>query len=392
MIAILIFSTAVTIMSTDLYTSSMPHLSKYFGTTPEKVSLTLSLAIIAFAISQLTHGPLSDRFGRRPILLYGMIGFTIFTVACAFSKSIEALILFRILQAVCGSVEAVIVLAVIGDLFYEKEGVKVLGIYGMVVAAAPAIAPIVGGYMFETFGWQSNFFLLAVFGFLLIIFIYFFLPETITSQSDSLHIKNILNKYYQLIINRIFIIYTLILSIFFACMWAFIAGGPFLFINYLGIETKYYGFFQMIIVISFFAGSIMANATVEKLGPEKVLRIGIFAGLIGSLFLSISSFLQIKSEWIITMIVCVVTFGLGPVFAVGPIRALSQVPTTSIGSAAALRGTIQLFGAGLGALPVGLIQVGNTWPMAVTMSFFSLMGVLIYTLFKPWEKIPSHLK
>ncbi|MDI7208424.1 MFS transporter [Leptospira santarosai] len=181
-------------MSTDLYTSSMPHLSKYFGTTPEKVSLTLSLAIIAFAISQLTHGPLSDRFGRRPILLYGMIGFTIFTIACAFSKSIEALILFRILQAACDSVEAVIVLAVIGDLFYEKEGVKVLGIYGMVVAAAPAIAPIVGGYMFETFGWQSNFFLLAVFGFLLIIFIYFFLPETITSQSNSLHIKNIINK------------------------------------------------------------------------------------------------------------------------------------------------------------------------------------------------------
>jgi MFS transporter, DHA1 family, multidrug resistance protein len=384
-LGILIFSTAVTIMSTDLYIASMPNLSKYFGTSAEKVSLTLSLAILMFSFSQLVHGPLADRFGRRPVLLYGMGGFTVFTIACTFSQNIESLIFFRVLQAACGSVEAVVGLAIIGDLFYEEDGVKILGIYGMIVAIAPALAPIVGGYMYEIYGWESNFWLLAIFGFILFLCIFKFLPESGSPDKQGLSFKRVIERYLTLFTGRVFITYTLVLSSFFGCLWAFISGGPFLYINYLGVSTKYYGYYQTIIVCFFFAGSVFASKAVAKFGAEKILRFGMLLGFLGSVFLLSLSLLQTQSVILITLAVSVTTFGMGPIFAVAPIKALSGAPISALGSAAALRGTLQLSGAGLGALAGGLVQTGSSSPIAVTMLGLSLFAILIYILVKPWK-------
>jgi len=148
-------------LSTDLYTPSLPSLPEVFGTTAPTVQLTMSVNLAAFALAQLFHGPLADRFGRRPVLLTGMILFAATAVMAASAWSIGALILARALMGMAAAVEAVIALAVILDLYDEAGAVRVLAFYSMVIAIAPAVAPLVGGYVHVWLGWRANFWLLA---------------------------------------------------------------------------------------------------------------------------------------------------------------------------------------------------------------------------------------
>ena len=119
-VVVLILASSVTIMSTDIYAPSLAHLPDYFGTSPALVKLTMSLNMFAYALATLIHGPLSERFGRRPVLLWGMVGFTLFSLGCAVAHTVEQLIVARIFQGICAAVEGVLVLAIIRDLFDKK--------------------------------------------------------------------------------------------------------------------------------------------------------------------------------------------------------------------------------------------------------------------------------
>jgi DHA1 family bicyclomycin/chloramphenicol resistance-like MFS transporter len=136
--ALLISASFVSILSTDLYTPSLPHLQGVFDTDAEQVQLTMSLNLLGFALAQLLYGPLSDRIGRRPVLLGGMLGFAVASLGCALAGSIEALILARVLQGMTACAEAVIGYAVIREIYDEAGAVRVLGAYGMGIAFAAA--------------------------------------------------------------------------------------------------------------------------------------------------------------------------------------------------------------------------------------------------------------
>ena len=139
--ALLVAASSVSILSTDLYTPSLPHLPAYFGTDAETVQQTMMLNLLGYALGQLVHGPLSERFGRRPVMIAGMAAATVFSLACAAAWSIEALIVARAFQGLAMSAEAVIALAVIRDLYEGPSGARILAIFGMALALAPAPRP-----------------------------------------------------------------------------------------------------------------------------------------------------------------------------------------------------------------------------------------------------------
>ncbi len=136
---IMIAASGASILSTDLYAPTLPHLPAYFGTDATTVQLTMALNMGAYAISQLLWGPLGDRYGRRAIFVYGMAAFLLTVLAAAVSQTIGQLIVARILMGAAASVEAVIVLVVIGDLYEGEESAKVFALYGMVVSLVPAV-------------------------------------------------------------------------------------------------------------------------------------------------------------------------------------------------------------------------------------------------------------
>ncbi|MEK9900209.1 MAG: MFS transporter, partial [Rhodospirillaceae bacterium] len=159
---ILVAAGGASLLSTDLYAPSLPHLPAYFGTDATTVQLTMALNMAAFAVAQLFWGPLSDRYGRRPIFLIGMSVFLFTAIGAAVSQTIDHMLVARILMGASASVEAVIVLAVIGDLYKSEDSAKIYAIYGMVIALVPAAGPVIGGFVFEWFGWRAYFTLLTV--------------------------------------------------------------------------------------------------------------------------------------------------------------------------------------------------------------------------------------
>ena len=223
--AVLISASAASILSTDLYTPSLPHLPAYFDTDAESVQLTLSLNLLGFALAQLLYGPLSDRFGRRPVLLAGMLAFVLCSLGCALAQSVEALIVARTLQGITAATEAVVALAVIRDLYDDESGVRVLGAYGMTVALAPAVGPIIGGYVHVWQGWRANFILLAVVAAVVVALVWRFLPETTTPDRAAMRPRRLLDDYWALFRTRRYLVTALVLGATLGALFGLLAFG-----------------------------------------------------------------------------------------------------------------------------------------------------------------------
>ena len=158
----LVACTGVSILSTDLYTPSLPHLPELLASDAPTVQLTLSLNLAAYAVAQLAHGPLADRFGRRRLLIVGMTGFVIASLLCAAVVDVTGLIAGRVLQGLFSSIPSVVVTLMIRELYERERTVQVMGFHGMAVGVVPTLGPLLGGYIFLWFGWRANFLALAV--------------------------------------------------------------------------------------------------------------------------------------------------------------------------------------------------------------------------------------
>lgn len=385
--AVLIMASAASILSTDLYAPSLPHLAGYFATSAEMVQLTLSLNVAAFALAQLVHGPLSDRVGRRRVILLGMTGFVLFSLACALAQSIELLIAARILQGVAAATEAVVIYAVIRDLYDQAGSVRILAIYGMTIAVAPALGPVIGGYVHVLWGWQANFYLLAVFALGVTLLIWRFLPETTTPDPRALEPRRLIRGYAALLARRQFVVYALICGAVLGVIYAFITAGPFVLIDRLGVKTQHYGYYQAVIVLAFFFGSLAANRGIGRLGLERMLRWGLAIVALGGASLPAALLAGWESASAITAALSVATFGMGLIFATAPVRALDAA-TGGRGVAAAMIGALEMGGGALGAFMVTLTHDGTAWPLAITVAILALLAGVIYIAF-PARPMPE---
>ncbi len=375
--ALILAGTAAT-MSTHLYTPSMPHLADVFRTTPAVVKLSLSFNALAFGFSQLIHGPLSDRFGRRPVMLGGMTGFILFSLSCAFAQSINQLIIMRVFQGMSASVEAVLVLAIIHDLFDVTDRVRALAIYGMALALAPATAAIIGGYVHAWLGWRANFVLIALIGLLALGLIRRLLPESSVPDKTSLKPMQILKEYGQLLTNREFLSYAVISGAGSGMIMAFVTAGPFVLISYFNVATQHYGLYLLLPVMSYICANLITKQVAGKIDIEALLRLGLMVTTIGTILLSGLIFSGFQGAFSLTLAMAVTTFGLGPVFAIAPMRALGATDG-SIGVASALVSTIPPVMGGLSSASLSVLHDGTSRPLAITV-----LGLLFITGFAYW--------
>ena len=165
-------------ISTDLYLPSLPAIGESFGSTTAEVQLTLSVFLVGFAVSQIVYGPLSDRFGRRPVLIGGVAIYLLATLACLAAGSIGLLIGARFVQAVGACAGVVLGRAIVRDIYGREGAAKMLSYMGVAMALAPALGPILGGILQVLFGWRANFLVLAIFGGVCLLGVLLVLPET----------------------------------------------------------------------------------------------------------------------------------------------------------------------------------------------------------------------
>ena len=379
----LILAGTAAMMSTHLYTPSLPHLADFFHTSPAVVKLSLSFNALAFGFSQLIHGPLSDRFGRRPVMLGGVTFFILFSLACAFAQSIYQLIVVRVFQGMSASVEAVLVLAIIHDLFDVTDRVRALAIYGMAVALAPATAAIIGGYVHAWLGWRANFVLIALIGLLALVLIRRLLPESSVPDKNSIKPIRILKEYGQLLTNRGFLSYAIISGAGSGMIMAFVTAGPFVLISYFNVAPQHYGLYLLMPVLAYICANLITKQVAGKIDIETLLRLGLLVTAIGAIILSGLIFSGFQGAVSLSLAMAVTTFGLGPVFAIVPMRALGSAGG-SIGVASALVSTIPPIMGGLASASLSVLHDGTSRPLALTVLGMLFIAGFAY-LMSSWK-------
>jgi len=389
-LTIMIFASGASILSTDLYAPTLPHLPAYFGTDAATVQLTMALNLGAYALAQLIWGPLADRFGRRGIFVLGMGAFALTVVAAALSQTIGQLIVARVLMGAAASVEAVLVLAVIGDLYEGEKSAKVFAIYGMVISLVPAAGPIIGGFVFEWFGWRANFYLLA--GIVVLVFALGLvrLPETLpTAERTALRLREIVVGYGQLLSRGAFVSVSLTLGLAIGAIFAYLTEAPFILIDIHGVATRYFGLYQAVIVLAFFIGSLVASRVVARIGVRRLFAVGVWSGSLSGLLVIIAVAVG-ETPATLTAAMSVFAFALGPLFATAPVLAFERIPDKGRGMSAAMLSTFEMGGGALGALFVSLTPQGTAWPLAICVSGSGLLLLVfgLLALRPKWRDTP----
>jgi len=262
-------------VSTDLYLASLPDMARDLGGSHEQAQLTLSVFLAGFATAMLAYGPLSDRFGRRPVILGGVMIYLVGSVACTFAPSMEALIASRFLQAVGACCGPVVGRAVVRDVYPREQAARVLSYMASAMAVAPFVAPILGGWLHTLFGWRSNFVLLTLFGMGLLVAVWRLLDETNGHKDPAaLSPAGMVQNYRTLLGDRRVLGYVASVALAFSGMFTFISASSFVLIEVLGLSPALFGFGFAVVIAGYIAGGLVAGRQTARLGLDRMILVG----------------------------------------------------------------------------------------------------------------------
>lgn len=261
-------------ITTDLYLPALPALTQGFGASLSQAQLTLTALLLAFGLSQLVWGPLSDRFGRRPVLLWGTLLYVLASVASAFVVSMEQLIALRALQGVAMGAGVMCARAVVRDLYAPSEGARIMskGLTGLGVIAC-ASAPV-GGLLSEYFGFRVTLLALAVFGAIALAVVALRFEETLAQKNPrALEPLTLLRTWGQIVRNPTFWAFTLLATTSYGGLFTFLAAGSFVFIGVLGLSKPAYGLAMLTMSLSYIVGTFICRRLLPRFGVRKTVAI-----------------------------------------------------------------------------------------------------------------------
>ncbi len=280
----LISVTAAGPVAMQLYIPSVPSIIKSFDISLSLAQYAFSLSLVTMAISMLLYGPLSDRYGRKIILLIGMIIFSLGSIIAAFAIDINFLIFGRILQSIGGAGGLVISRAIVRDIYGPKRAARVLGILITIFVAAPMIAVIIGGLMSDYFGWRSIFVLSFILGIIIFFLVYIYLPKMNNSNTELRNIKSTINAYFTLLKSPIFLGFALQGAFAPGAFMSFMAIGPYLMIVRLERPATEFGIYFGIVTLIFMYANFLGGKYSKLLGIEKMVFLGGLVAIISGFF------------------------------------------------------------------------------------------------------------
>jgi DHA1 family bicyclomycin/chloramphenicol resistance-like MFS transporter len=267
----------------DTYLPAFSGIAADLQATPLQIQQTLSAYLFAFAFMSLFHGALSDSFGRRPVVLTGVAVFTLASVGCALSTDITHLIFFRALQGLATGAGIVVSRAVIRDMFPPADAQRVMSQVTLFFGVAPAIAPIIGGFLFVHAGWHAVFWFLAGIGVLLWVSNWFLLPETLhVSQRQVLSVRHLMQGYWQLGSNPRFLLLALASGIPFNGMFLYVLSAPTFLGEHLQLAPTQFFWFFVCTISGIMGGAWLSGRLAGRIAPERQVRIGLAIMLVVS--------------------------------------------------------------------------------------------------------------
>jgi len=364
--------------SIDTYLPAFSGIAQSLGASPVQMQQTLSAYLFGFAFMSLFHGAISDSLGRRPVVLWGLAAFTLASAGCALSQSIGQLVFFRAMQGLCTGAGIVVARAVVRDMFSPTQAQKVMSQITIYFGVAPAIAPIIGGWLFVNLNWHSIFWFLTAVGVSLWIGNYKLLPETLhVTQRQPLKLSNLMQGYWQLGMDPRFLLLALASGVPFNGMFLYVLSAPVFLGEHLGLApTQFFWFFALTI------GGIMCGAWVSgrmagRLAPKQQIKYGFSIMLvIGVINLLANLLFKAHVAWALFPL-AVFSFGWAMMVPVVTLLVLDLHPTRR-GMASSLQAFIASTANGLVAGIVAPLVMHSTIYMAATSLFMMGVGLLAW--------------
>jgi DHA1 family bicyclomycin/chloramphenicol resistance-like MFS transporter len=366
-------------ISTDLYLPSLPAIGRAFASDTAEVQLTLSVFLVGFAFSQVVYGPLSDRYGRRPVLIGGLGLYVAASLACMAAPSIELLIAARFLQALGACAGVVLGRAVVRDVYGRERAAKALSYMSMAMALAPALGPILGGLLQVWFGWRANFLVLAAFGTGSLLGVFLLLPETGPQRGPAeTSTAQMLRNYLILARDPVYLGHVLVTAFAYSGIFAFISGSSFVLIEVLGLSPDQYGLCFAAVVAGYMIGTFASGRFSLALGLERLMLAGALIGLAGgalALGLALSGLLDVAA---VVAPVFLFMIGAGLMLPNAIAGAIAPYPMMA-GTASAFLGVVQMGVAAAVGIAVGHLHDGTARAMTGALAIVAL-GALISRL------------
>jgi len=361
----------------DMYLPAFSKIAEDFHTTTARVSLSITSYFFGFAFGQLIYGPLLDRFGRKKPLYVGIVIYIICCAGCMISHSVGMLVGFRFIQALGGCVAGVAAMTMARDFFPVEESAKIFSLLILILGLSPLLAPTLGGFITAGLGWQWVFIGLMLLAALVMAIVIFFLPTGYQPDPTiSLRAKPMINSFLSILRNKQFYTYTLSASFSFATLLVYVAGSSLIFMEIYHVSPQLFGGIFALLSVGFIGGNQVNILLLKRYKSEDLFRVALISQLIFAIIFLIGA---IYGWWglistIVMFFLLLSTIGL--IYPNGSALALAPF-TTSVGTASALLGFLQIGIGGLASSSIGLFNSTNSVPIMGVEVAVSLIANLI---------------
>lgn len=381
-IILVILLMTVTRSGTDLFLPALPAIVHYFGSTPTEVQLTITLFFVGLCTSQWLYGPLSDRYGRKPIALAGLAIFMGGALLCAFAPNIELLIVGRFISGIGLGCGPVLIRSMTRDTFSGMEYVKVMNLIGLSIVAILLLAPLAGSYIQHWIDWRADFYVLTTYALMIFILFWLILPETNPQKLTHLSFRSIRQSYRTVLKNKLFMSYVVAAALSLSGLIGYLQLSPFIFETDLHYTVRAFGLITTSIALAYIAGSLVGKRIAKAPSPEYWIKITglvmIFSGfLIAALYLA--GIFNIYSVLFPTFIY-ISCFRI--IMPYANAKGLGMVKT-SVGSAAAVFGITTSFCSMTISYTLHLININTPETLGV---LFVIVGFIILIIFSKMPK------
>ena len=365
-IAVLVLATAIGPLAMQVFLPALPAIQSGFAVGAATAQLVFSLSAFAIAVSMLAYGPISDRLGRRPALLGGLVVYLAGSVLCAMAPTIWLLILGRIVQAAGGCAGLVLTRAIVRDRYGLDRAAEMLAYVTVAMVAAPMVAPALGGLLADALGWRAIFWVGVGLGVVILAVVWTALPETLHPGSVPLS-RNPLHGFGRLARSATYLGYVLNGAWSIGVFYAFLAAAPFVMTMVMGRAASEYGLMFIMVTGAYMIGNFVAGRHSARFGGDRMILLGSAMAFLTILAMLILMLAGVWSPWALFLPTAAAAFAQGMAMPNAQAAFVSVYPQIA-GAASGLGGFLQMGIAALVAQIVGSIENGTPYPMAVGMT------------------------